>query len=187
MVNDVYYFYNIHQRGQMGMFLGNFSKSLFRGWLVLAVFAFIASPHVWGKDFYVDAEKGDNAIADGSQAKPFKHVTVLLKQVKYPIAAGDVIHVASGVYNSVPDKYGLKETFPINLSAGISIIGEVSDRVIFDAGNSTSNVFSIVNCNIQVNISNLTIRHDQYSDYPSYGLYLENHCCPAVINIKGYN
>ena len=104
--------------------------------------------------YYVDATKGDNTTGDGSQAKPWKTVSFAIAK----ISGSGVINVAPGVYDTVMGGGTWHEIFPINIKAGISIVGQNKNTTIIDA-KKTAPVFYCNGIGVNTKISNLTIRN----------------------------
>ena len=63
---------------------------------------------------FVDANLGSDATGTGSQTNPWQTITHALTQVTPPVE----IHIAAGLYDTA-----LGESFPLNLGAGIALIG----------------------------------------------------------------
>ncbi|MFH1743606.1 MAG: DUF1565 domain-containing protein [bacterium] len=92
-------------------------------------------------EYFVDVEKGDNRQGQGTKHAPWRNISVALDAKSNPsLSAGDIIYVASGVYDDTPGLCGLCEKFPLDLSYGVSLIGEASNRVIIDAKNCPASV-----------------------------------------------
>lgn len=68
---------------------------------------------------YVSAASGNDATGTGSCAAPFKTITKGVTGA----ASGTVIRVSPGTYNTA-----LGETFPINLPAGVQLIGDEANK-----------------------------------------------------------
>ncbi|MFH1743287.1 MAG: hypothetical protein ABIH23_30140 [bacterium] len=126
------------------------------GFLCLGHFALAA-------DYWVDMENGDNLNGNGTLEAPWRNITIALNSRMNPnLKAGDVIHVAPGVYDDTPDGYGFFEMFPLDLSVGVSLIGEASDRVIIDAKTSTASVVYASGALGQgIEIASVTVKHTQ--------------------------
>jgi len=84
--------------------------------------------------YYVDGENGDDAPSNGSQSAPWRTITYALSQVS---DAGVEIRIASGIYDR-----DLGETFPIQLSPGIRLVGAGKDTTII-SGESGASVLYI--------------------------------------------
>ncbi|MEW6775872.1 MAG: DUF1565 domain-containing protein [Bdellovibrionota bacterium] len=100
-----------------------YGKICFAGMMLLAVAAVPLFQSCGGSDavafdLFVDALMGDDAN-DGTQTDPFKTITHALSVAE----SGDLIKVAPGTYNA-----GLGEIFPIQLVAGVSLIGDVPNK-----------------------------------------------------------
>lgn len=99
-------------------------------YLAFCLFTF-SSLETLGRDFYIDATNGNNVSGDGTKENPWKHITVAFKQNENSPKAGDIIHLAPGIYSNKPDEYGFYEEI-IDLSEGVSIIGESSETAIIE-------------------------------------------------------
>lgn len=79
-------------------------------------------------DRYVDALNGDDLTGTGAVVAPWRTLT---KAHSTPLAVGDVVHVAPGVYDAA-----LGESFPITLKSGVRVIGAGMDRTFLNGASS---------------------------------------------------
>ncbi len=129
------------------------------------------------RDYYVDAVNGDNIEGDGSFEKPYKHILLAIQQGD--LRRGDAIHLAPGLYTDEPDRFGFRESFPIDLSKGINLHGTSAADVILQASRTTNSVIELTNNSRRVTISGLTICHT-YQNGP--GIKLTD-CSPVIIDV----
>jgi hypothetical protein len=114
------------------------------------------------RTFWIDSTEG-TILGDGSINNPWISIDNAVMNAEDGLMAGDVIRLASGFYRNKKD-IGLNgNTFPINLSAGVSLIGDSSKTVVLDAG--TEGVPTIEITDYQgsgtITIQNISIRHNQ--------------------------
>ncbi len=109
------------------------------------------------RNYYIDAVNGDNINGDGSFENPYKHIILVFKQGD--MQPGDEIHLAPGLYTDEPDRFGFRESFPIDLSDGISLHGASAADVILEASRTSNAIIQVVNNSQPVTISGVKIYH----------------------------
>ncbi|MEW6426504.1 MAG: PKD domain-containing protein [Thermodesulfobacteriota bacterium] len=75
---------------------------------------------IGASDYYVDGGAGSDSLGDGSRTNPWQSITFALAAIPNPTAT---LHVAAG-------QYGARETFPILLKPGISILGDPAGKPV---------------------------------------------------------
>ncbi|MBN2209667.1 MAG: right-handed parallel beta-helix repeat-containing protein [Candidatus Coatesbacteria bacterium] len=87
------------------------------------------------RDYYVDAELGDDA-SDGSQEAPWRTITHALDTTVAFNLSPVTVHVSAGTYSASTNG----ETFPLNMRSFLSLVGERADATILDAHGASSSV-----------------------------------------------
>ncbi|MCD6344085.1 MAG: DUF1565 domain-containing protein, partial [Anaerolineae bacterium] len=132
-------------------------------------------------DYYVDAVNGDDVTGDGSLINPWRTITWALSQASGP---GDTLHAQPGVYDTT-----LGESFPIQLSGGVSLIGADRDTTTI-SGVAGSAVVQISNSS--TDILSDTVLSDITLQNGGYGLYISasyrRTIGPTISNVRAcYN
>lgn len=137
-----------------------------------AVLGLMFACPVSANDWYVDAATGSDSNSGTSWTDAWR--TVSHAAVSAPLQAGEVIHIAPGLYDTA---HG--ESFPITARPGRTFIGvDGSGATILDAGSTGFSVLRVNGWNSYLNLSGLTLRdatfgiHNYVPDFESYSLDL---------------
>lgn len=91
---------------------------------ILVLFAILVPVQVLAADLYVSKSRGDNGNP-GTIQQPYKNIDAALSKA----AAGDVIHVAAGVYFGLRDRGYIEAPVPVTLLGGYADDFSVRDPI----------------------------------------------------------
>jgi len=132
-------------------------------------------------DYYVDAATGSNGNSGLDWANALKTITYAVETKA--TTAGDVIHVADGLYDPANG-----ESFPIDFNTDdVSLIGAGGDTSIIDANNQEKNILNIWANGVSISWFELRNAKATFWRKTGNGIYMYDADNCNISNLKIYN